>query len=324
MIILSFTVTFYLPPSVAAPFEALQQELWPAAEKAGVRRDVFNSAFAGLTPDREVLRLAERQPEFELSARQYLARLVTSKRLAAGKAAFHANARLLAAIERRYGVNRFVLLAIWGIETNYGVEQGSKNVIRSLATLAASGKRTGFAKTQLIEALKILQRGDVSLENMAGSWAGAMGHTQFIPSTYNRYAVDFNGDGKRDIWMSAADALASAANYLKRSGWRTGRTWGYAVVTRAGFQTKPRETTIPIRIRSWQRLGIARKNFSRFPKLSDRARLLSLGGDESAAFLTIANFEVIKKYNRSDLYALAVGQLADQLATELASQKRLR
>jgi membrane-bound lytic murein transglycosylase B len=301
-------------PAIAGPFDALQEELWPSAQQAGISRPVFDAAFAGLTPDPDVLELASHQPEFTLSPAQYMSLLVTPKRLGDGKELLQQNKKMFAAIERRYGVSRYILTAIWGIESNYGAEQGTKNVIRSLATLAASGKRTEFAKTQLIAALKILQHGDVKAKDMVGSWAGAMGHTQFIPTTYDKFAVDFSGRGKRDIWTTPADALGSSAHYLKRSGWRAGAAWGYEVTLPQGFDTRLASETVCKRARQWQKLGVMRVNSRPFPRSRESGYLFLPAGIGGPAFFVTGNFSVIKKYNSADLYALAVGHLADRLA----------
>ena len=252
------------PAASAGSFDGLQDELWPSARQAGISRAVFDAAFAGLSPDQDVLEQAAHQPEFTISPEHYISRLVTPKRVADGKDLLKQNRKIFAAIERRYGVSRYILAAIWGIELNYGAERGTKNVIRSLATLAISGKRSAFAKTQLIAALKILQHGDVKANAMVGSWAGAMGHTQFIPTTYIKFAVDFSGRGKRDIWETPADALGSSAHYLKRSGWQTGAAWGYEVVLPQGFDAKLASEMIYKRASQWEKLGIKRADLKLF------------------------------------------------------------
>ncbi len=309
-------------PATAESFDRLQEELWPSARQAGISRPVFDAAFAGLSPDQEVLDQAGHQPEFTISPEHYMALLVTPKRVADGKELLKQNKKMFAAIERRYRVSRYILAAIWGVKSNYGTERGTKNVIRSLATLAVSGKRSDFAKTQLIAALKILQHGDVKANAMVGSWAGAMGHTQFIPTTYINFAVDFSGRGKRDIWETPADALGSSAHYLKRSGWRTGAAWGYEVVLPKDFDRKLASETIRKRSSQWEKLGVKRANSKPFPQLRGSGYLYLPSGVDGPAFYIAENFNVIKKYNSSDLYALAVGHLADRLAGGEALVKR--
>ncbi|HSD92016.1 MAG TPA: lytic murein transglycosylase, partial [Methyloceanibacter sp.] len=203
------------------------ESLWPSAKRAGITRATFDRAFQGFTVDPEVIELANYQPEYVKPIGEYIDRAVSEKRITVGKERLSEYQALLGALENRYGVDRHILVAIWGVESNYGVQPGDKNVIRSLATLVCSNTKGKFARSQINSALKILQRGDISFEAMNGSWAGAMGHTQFIPTTYSAYAVDYDGDGKRDIWGNVPDALASTASYLKVSKWRPGETWGY-------------------------------------------------------------------------------------------------
>jgi membrane-bound lytic murein transglycosylase B len=221
---------------------------------------------------------------------------------------------LLDKLEAKYGVDRHILVAIWGVESNYGNHQGDKNVIQSLATLACSGTKARFARSQMIPALKILQHGDVSHEDMNGSWAGAMGHTQFIPTTYAAYAVDQDGDGRRDIWGTIPDALGSTASYLKVSKWIPGQTWGYEVRLPKGFNPKRYSWGNVKSLAHWQRLGIVRANGLPFPRPGDRARLFSPEGTEGPSFLVLNNFNSLLRYNQAKSYALAVGHLADRLA----------
>ncbi len=279
------------PAASAGSFDRLQEEIWPSARQAGITRPLFDAAFAGLSPDQDVLDQAAHQPEFTISPEHYILRLVTPKRVADGNDLLKQNKKIFAAIERRYGVSRYILAAIWGIESNYGTERGTKNVIRSLATLAISGKRSAFAKTQLIAALKILQHGDVKANAMVGSWAGAMGHTQFIPTTYIKFAVDFSGRGKRDIWETPADALGSSAHYLKRSGWRTGAAWGYEVILPQGFDAKLASEMIHKRAVA---VGKTRHKACRFKSFSalTRERLsLSALGRSGSRFLCRRKFQ---------------------------------
>jgi membrane-bound lytic murein transglycosylase B len=297
-----------------AAFAAYLGTLWPAASAAGVSRATFDAATRGLTPDPEVLQLAERQPEFTMTPGRYVNRLVTDERIRLGMEALKEHAELLGKLENRYGVSRYTLVAIWGVESNYGTKPGHRNVIRSLATLGHEGRRQRFGRNQLIAALRILERGDISLEQMTGSWAGAMGHTQFIPTTYNAHAVDFTGDGKRDIWNSIADALASTANYLKVSGWTSGETWGYEVELPPRFSPALLGRGTVKTAHDWTKLGVKRVRGNSFPRPADKGFLLAPEGPEGPVFLIVRNFGVIKRYNNADTYALAVGLLADRLA----------
>jgi membrane-bound lytic murein transglycosylase B len=304
-------------PAAAKSPQAWVDEFWPTAKSAGISWDVYSAALSGFTPDPDVLERASRQAEFVKPIWDYLDSAVSDSRIGEGRnqAAHYADA--LARIEATYGVERSVLLAIWGMESHYGSVLANpnivKNTIRSLATLAYSGgSRARYGREQLIAALKIVQRGDISLGGMTGSWAGAMGHTQFIPTTFQAYAVDFDGDGRRDIWNSPIDALASAANYLARMGWESGKTWGYEVSLPNGFdyrladdQDRP--------VGQWAELGVRRAGGGAFPRATDEARLLIPAGANGPAFLMLKNFRVIKRYNNADAYALAVGHLSDRL-----------
>ncbi|MHA1523351.1 MAG: lytic murein transglycosylase [Alphaproteobacteria bacterium] len=302
-----------------ASFERFKRALWPAARKRGISKQVFNRALHGLQPDRDILKSATHQAEFVTPIWGYLATAVSERRQTNGKQKLVDLAATFAAIEARYGVSRTVIAAIWGMESAYGAifvnRDKVKPVIRSLATLAHyGGRRRKFGRSQLLAALQILQNGDVALENMYGSWAGAMGHTQFIPTTYLAYAVDFDGDGRRDIWDSEADALASAANYLKKAGWKTGQTWGYEVVLPRGFNFSLTGRKKRRALSKWAKLGVHRANGAAFPRPGDVAQLVVPAGGRGPAFLMLKNFSVIKRYNNSTAYALAVGHLADRLA----------
>ena len=213
-----------------------RQSLWPRVKAAGFSRQLFDQAFAGITePDPVVLKLAGNQPEFTSTTSDYLAKAVTPIRIETGQTKKADEAKLLAAIEQKYGVDRHILLGIWGMESNFGKDKGSMSVMRSLATLAYSGRRKKYAFEQLIAAFKILKRGVVTADNFKGSWAAAIGHTQFIPTSYISYAVDWTGDGVKDIWNSKEDALASTANYLAKAGWKADRPWGWEVTLPKDF-----------------------------------------------------------------------------------------
>jgi membrane-bound lytic murein transglycosylase B len=302
-----------IPPEFTAYVE---DELRPAAERAGISRRVFDDAFEGLGPDPDVLARATSQPEFSKSLWEYLDSSASDRRIADGQAMLARYAGLLADLEARYGVPRTIIVAIWGKESTYGQVLGDpkvvKNAVRALATLSwKGGKRSGYGRTQLIAVLKILQSGDVDSRHITGSWAGAMGHTQFIPTTYLAYAVDYDGDGRRDIWTSVPDALASTANYLNRAGWRAGETWGYEVILPAGFDASRAGQRRSVA--EWQAAGIVRATGQAFPRPGDGAQLWLPAGASGPAFLRLHNFNVIKRYNNADAYALGVGHLADRI-----------
>src|SRR4051812_15750187 len=271
-----FAAIFAVLPAVASAATspaAWVNAFWPTAKAAGVSHTTFDRALGSFTPDPDVVDNSATQPEFTWKPWDYLEQLVSADRVADGLAMMQKYAPLLAKIEERYGVDRRVVVAIWGIESNYGADlakaSSNKGTIRSLATLAYEGGRYGtYARSQLVAALKILDRGDVSPEGMFGSWAGAMGETQFIPTTYEEYAVDFDGDGKRNIWTSVPDALASTANLLSRAGWRSGQGWGYEVAVPAKASDDGQRT-----LASWEQLGVSRVKGQDFPRPADRASL---------------------------------------------------
>ncbi|MCY4486998.1 MAG: lytic murein transglycosylase [Deltaproteobacteria bacterium] len=307
-------------PSPAQPltpdqtaYRSFVREFRSVALRRGIPEALYDRAFRGLTPDPEVIEKNNRQPEFVLPASQYVALVVTDTRVNDGRVKLSEFAADLERIEGRYGVDRHVLAAIWGLETLYGKLRGKRNVIRSLSTLAYKGRRAKFGRNQLLAALDILKAGDITVERMTGSWAGAMGHTQFIPTSYKAYAVDFTGDGRRDIWDNPRDALASAANYLRGNGWVVGRPWGHRVVLPDGFDAglagKKGERTI----RQWQELGLRRAGGGAFPHPGERAFLDLPAGLQGPAFLLRANFRAIMRYNPAHKYALAIGHLSDRL-----------
>lgn len=278
---------------------------------AGISPQTFDQAFEGIEPDDSVVTADRSQPEFTRPVWQYLESAVSPARVRNGQDRLLQNAEVLQRIDTAYGVDREAVVAIWGMESNFGQQMGSKNVIRSLATLAYEGRRPDFGRDQLIAALQILQHGDVPASTMIGSWAGAMGQTQFIPTTYNQYAVDFDGDGRRDIWGSSTDALASTANYLKTSGWQRGQSWGFEVRLPPGFDYSLAEMNIRKPMAEWLRQGVrpASGNLPSDPQAS--VSLVLPAGYRGPAFLVTDNFRAILKYNNSTSYALAVGLLAD-------------
>lgn len=289
------------------------ERFWPTARAAGIKRETYDLAFKGMTPDPKVIEAANFQPEYKKPIGEYVDRVVSDKRVTGGKQKLEENKALLDILEKRYGVDRTIIVAIWGVESNYGTQPGDMNVIRSLATLAYYNTKASFARQQLITALKILQRGDISVEAMNGSWAGAMGHTQFIPTTYQAYAVDYDGDGKRNIWNDIPDALASTASYLKHSNWQAGQTWGYEVILPKGLNPKKYSERTLKSLGEWQKLGVRRVNGEAFPRPGDKAGLYAPAGTAGPVFLVLNNFRSILRYNNATSYALGVGHLADRL-----------
>jgi membrane-bound lytic murein transglycosylase B len=304
-----------LPARADAKFEAfIENSLWPRAKKAGIPRSLFDAGFAGITePDPAVLKLAANQPEFTSTTSAYLAKAVTPIRIETGRTKKAEEEKLLAAIEKKYGVDRHILLGIWGMESNFGKDKGSMSVIRSLATLAYSGRRKAFGNEQLIAAFKILRQGLVKPGNFTGSWAAAMGHTQFIPTSYLSYAVDWTGDGKKDIWNSRQDALASTANYLAKAGWKSDRPWGWEVTLPKNFNKALIGRKHWRSVAEWQKLGIRRADGAKFGSAQAEAFVMVPQGIEGPRFLVTKNFLAIMDYNISHSYALAVGHLADRI-----------
>lgn len=314
-IVVAFALAWSAGPAFADPgFDRFVANLWPAAKSAGISAATFRHVFNGMDPDPDTLRFMNKQSEFVKPIWDYLDSAVSDDRVTKGRELLEQYDDVLRKIEARYGVDREAVLAIWGMETNYGTFKGRHNVIRALATLAYSAdRRKAFWHKELLKALGIVQGGHVRFEDMEGSWAGAMGHTQFMPTSWEAYAVDFNGDGRRDIWTSVPDALASTANYLHKHGWQTGKTWGYEVTLPAGFDFRLADDKTTLTLREWFRRGVSRVNGKGFPRESDRALLVMPAGASGPAFLMLRNFYVIKRYNQATSYALAVGHLADRI-----------
>jgi len=289
-------------------FSQWREQFRAEALAAGISAATFDQAFAGVQPDPAVIEADRSQPEFTRPVWQYLEGAISPQRVRSGRRLLSEHATTLDQIEARYGVDRETLVAVWGLESSFGQIMGDKSVIRSLATLAHEGRRPAFAKSQLIAALEILQHGDVAPQRMRGSWAGAMGQTQFIPTTYNTHAVDFDGDGKRDIWNSSADALASAAHYLQASGWKQGKAWGFEVELPEGFDYALADTEIRKPLAEWRSLGL--RNLPGDQEEAS-ASLLLPAGHRGPAFLIMDNFRAILRYNNSSAYALAIGLLAE-------------
>jgi lytic murein transglycosylase len=297
-------------PAPSAEIHSFLAGLKPEAAAAGVTDATFEVAFRGVTsPDPAVLARIGRQGEFSRPVWDYLVGAVTPARISRGKARAAALASTLRAIEARYGVPGSVAMAIWGIESDYGASAGTVPTVRALLTLAMARHRGDLFRGELLDALRILQRGDVTPARMSGSWAGAMGQVQFLPSTYLAHAVDFDGDGHRDIWRSEADALASIAAYLKDLGWNPALSWGYEVSLPVGFDL----TRYAGDLSDFAGRGVRRTDGAPLPGRGE-ATLFLPGGLGGPAFLLTGNFEVIRGYNTSDSYALAVGHLADRLA----------
>jgi membrane-bound lytic murein transglycosylase B len=296
-----------------ASFGAWRAAFRGRALAKGIRPDVFDAAFAGVSPSERVLELDRFQPEFSRPIWEYLDSAVSESRIATGRAKAAEKAATLARIEEAYGVDRNVVLAIWGLESAYGANYGSIPVIQSLATLAYEGRRKEFAEDQLVAALSIIQSGDIAASRMVGSWAGAMGHTQFIPTSFLDYAVDFTGDGRRDVWApDAADALASTANYLARFGWERGQPAVVEVTLPAGFDFLLADDDTRLSAADWSARGVRTARGNPLPA-GDGIAIIVPAGARGPAFAAYPNFRVIKRYNNATSYALAVAHLADRI-----------
>lgn len=275
----------------------------------GISSSVVNAAFRGVRYNADVVSKDRNQAEFKREIWDYLDFAVSSDRVEKGQRAMRANNRVLEQIERTYGVEKEVVTAVWGLESYYGDRRGTLDVIEAMATLAYDGRRGAFFQKQLLAALQILQSGDVAPRDMKGSWAGAMGHTQFIPTSYLAYAVDITGDGRRDIWSdNPADSLASTAAYLKRFGWTKGQPWGVEVRLPQGFSP----TDAKRMPSDWAAQGVVAMNGRAVPN-HGAARILLPAGKRGAAFMVFDNFNVIKRYNNADTYAIGVGHLSDRI-----------
>ncbi len=280
---------------------------------AGISGSVFDQHVRTITPDLSVLKLLDSQPEFKTPIWDYLSGLVDAERVDDGKAMLPQHADTLKRVETKYGVDPATVVAVWGVESDFGNTFGKRPLLNSLTTLSCLGRRQSFFQGELIATLQIIQAGDVAADKLLGSWAGAFGHTQFMPSTYRRIAVDFDGDGRRDLVGSVPDALASTANYLKRSGWRTGEPWGYEVKLPAGFDTAVSGCTTRRPLSFWTGRGITRINGNPIVPSESATALLLPAGKTGPAFLVFKNFDAIYSYNAAESYALAIALLADRL-----------
>ena len=288
-------------------------ELRTRALAGGISADTFERAFRGVRYDPDVIRRDSNQSEFTKTMWDYLDSAASDTRVENGQAALAKYNRTLDAIEARYGVEKEVVVAVWGLESNYGTFRGKNDVVQSLATLAYDGRRGAFFEGQLMAALKILQSGDTAPRNMTGSWAGAMGHTQFIPTSYLDYAVDFTGDGKRDIWSDdPTDALASTAAYLAKFGWVSGQPWGVEVTLPGNFDYASASRKIMRTPAEWARLGVTGVNGKPVPDHGPASILLP-AGSQGVAFMVFRNFAVIERYNAADAYVIGVGHLSDRI-----------
>jgi membrane-bound lytic murein transglycosylase B len=292
----------------AEPYPQFLAALWKDAQAQGIARATFDTALAGIVPDPSVMGAMHKQPEYGKPFGAYVAGMVSPGRLAIGMRKSAQWADALRAVKEKFGVEPSILVAIWGIESSFGDAQEHWDVFRSLATLAYARFQEPFFRDELLSALQILQTKNVPRQRFLGSWAGAMGQTQFMPSSFLKYAVDFDNDGRPDIWTSVPDALASIANYLAKQGWQPDLPWGFEVIVPRGFDFAASRDSFA----EWAARGFVRADGAKLPAAGD-AILFFPSGASGPAFLVTANFVVLKTYNNSDAYALAVAELADRL-----------
>ena len=304
----------WMETGTEAGFAAWVAGFRPRALAAGITGQTFDAAFRDARFDPAVVEKDRNQSEFTKAIWDYLDSAVSDERVANGQAALQDNLALLERIEATFGVDKQVVVAVWGLESAYGTYRGTYPLIGTLATLAFDTRRGAFFEEQLLAALTILQNGDVDAAAMTGSWAGAMGHTQFIPTSYLAHAVDFTGDGRRDIWSDdPTDALASTAAYLANAGWQTGKPWGVEVTLPPGFDYGDTGERVKKPVARWQALGVRTAEGGALPDHGPASVLLPAGA-QGAAFLVFANFGAIERYNAADAYVIGVGHLADRIA----------
>lgn len=318
---ISLALSLLLPAMLAqaAPgddFGACLDRLQGQAQASGVSAASYARLTQGLQPDMTVLPLLDAQPEFTTPIWDYLAGLVDEQRVADGKAMLSQHADLLRQVAARYHVDPATVVAVWGVESDYGRITGKRPLLVSLSTLSCYGRRQAFFRGEFIATLKLLQAGDIRDSGITGSWAGAFGQTQFMPSTYARIAEDFDGDGRRDLVGSTADALASTANYLRKAGWREGQPWGYEVKLPAGFDTSLAGRTKRRAISDWTARGVKRIDGQPIPSLDSKAAILLPAGAQGPGFLVLRNYDAIYSYNAAESYALAIALLSDRLRGE--------
>ena len=289
------------------------QELRRQALDEGITAATLDAALIGVQPIQRVIELDRDQPEFKLSFLQYLDLVAPESRVASGREALARNRALLEAVGARYGVQPRFIVALWGVETDFGRATGGFPIVAALATLAHEGRRSEFFRRELLDALHILDERHIGVAAMTGSWAGAMGQSQFMPSSFRRFAVDYDGDGRRDIWTTEADVFASIANYLASHGWRAGQNWGRAARLPPGFDPALVGAKVEKPLAEWQALGVRTATGGDLPAADLAASVVQPDGPRGPAFIVYENFKTILRWNRSTYFAAAVGYLADRI-----------
>ena len=321
---LFITLTFMSIAVIPIIAKADNFQIWLAdlrveAQKQGVSEAIFDAALGDAKPIKRVIELDRNQPEFTLTFDEYLDKIVSKTRAKKAAQKLIEHDEILTEISKKYGVQKRFIVTFWGVETNFGQYLGAFNVSHALATLAYDGRRSAYFRKELINALQILQEGHITPSNMKGSWAGAMGQSQFMPSSFLSYAVDWDGDGKRDIWASKPDVFASTAYYLQKAGWNDQLTWGRRVLLPDNFTMDGKnamtlaDKKVRKNLQAWARAGVMSADNSPLPKADPVARLVMPSGANGATYLVYSNFDSILDWNRSNYYALAIGHLSDML-----------
>ena len=300
------------PPPAPGEFENCMNTLRAPARAVGVSDATFTQHTQGLQPDMSVIDKLNFQPEFRTAIWDYLAGLVDDQRVAEGQALLAQHADTLRRVQERFGVDPATVVAVWGVESNFGQTFGKSPLVQSLGTLSCFGRRQAYFRTEFYATLRILQAGHITADRLVGSWAGAFGHTQFMPSTFERLAVDFDGDGRADLMDSTPDALASTANFLAKAGWQTGQPWGFEVKLPSGFNASGEGRRTKRTMEDWAARGVKRVDGSALPA-SGSAGLLTPAGPQGPAFLVLRNFDAIYSYNAAESYGLAIAHLSDRL-----------
>ncbi len=312
--IISFFIQGFGAKAIAEEFNTWLDTLKNEARSKGISQSTIESSLSGIKPIPRVIELDRKQPEFTLTFKEYLRRVVSDRRIRIGKAKLVEHEKLLAEISIKYGVQPRYIIALWGIETDFGRITGGFPVISSLATLAYDGRRSKFFRKELFLALKIVDKGHITAKDMLGSWAGAMGQNQFMPSSFHAYAVDYNRDGSKDIWKTLPDIFASIANYLSKSGWQGDQTWGRAVRLPDKFSSKLLGRKIKKGLNQWHELGVRKLSGKDLPKRNLISSIIRPEkGMVGPAFVVYHNYGVILKWNRSNYFATAVGTLSDKI-----------
>ncbi|CAA7613370.1 putative Membrane-bound lytic murein transglycosylase B [Magnetospirillum sp. LM-5] len=300
----------------ARDFQTWLKEVERDALAQGIKAETVETALSGIQHIDKVVELDRRQPEFTITYQQYIDRVLTPSKIERGRKLLAEHRAVLSEIERRYHVQSKYVVALWGIETDFGRVTGGYPVVSALATLGFDGRRSAYFRGELMNALKILDEGHISPQAMLGSWAGAMGQCQFMPSSFLRFAEDWDGDGRRDIWGTKPDVFASASNYLLRSGWNGDETWGRAVTLPKGFDTRLIGLDTRKSLAEWSALGLTAANGKKLPKADLQASVIYAENGKGPTFLVYENFRTILKWNRSTYFALAVGHLAERIGAK--------